>query len=112
MRACELLGIAPPFEALSPIKRAGSPGPLEGEKPLREPTQLIAPVIDGRDPTYFEWQGAGLYRPGQHRGSMFGGAQAFHVLYYGFDLENLYLRLDPAESPARSAEVSDRLRVA
>src|SRR5512138_422790 len=59
-----------------------------------------------------EWQGAGLYRPGQHRGSMYGGAQSFHVLRYGFDLEYLYLRLDPAESPARSAEVATTLKVA
>ncbi len=109
--ACELAGIVPPFEALTPIKRAGAPGPLEGAKPLREPTMLLHPTIDGRDPTFYEWQGSGLYRPGQHRGSMFGGAQAFHVLYYGFDLENLYLRLDPAESPQRSAEVAGLLRL-
>jgi len=42
---------------------------------------------------------------------MYGGAQAFNVLRYGFDLEALYLRLDPAESPARSAEVASHLKV-
>jgi hypothetical protein len=42
---------------------------------------------------------------------MYGGAQAFHVLHYGFDLSALYLRLDPAESPARSAEVASAVRV-
>jgi hypothetical protein len=42
---------------------------------------------------------------------MYGGAQAFHVLHYGFDLGALYLRLDPAESAARSAEVASRVRV-
>ena len=42
---------------------------------------------------------------------MYGGAQAFHALHYGFDLEALYLRLDPAESPARSAEVATHVRV-
>ena len=85
---------------------------VEGEtKPLREPTFLITPTIDGRETTYFEWQGSGLYRPGQHRGSMYGGAQAFQVLHFAFDLKSLYLRLDPAESPARSAEVATRVRV-
>jgi hypothetical protein len=42
---------------------------------------------------------------------MYGGAQAFSVLHYGFDLSALYLRLDPAESPARTAEVATRVRV-
>ncbi|HSM93558.1 MAG TPA: glycoside hydrolase family 57 protein [Anaeromyxobacteraceae bacterium] len=104
-RAALLVGAAPPPEALEPIKRTGAP--VEGDsKPLREPTVLLAPRIDGRETTYFEWQGAGLYRPGQHRGSMYGGAQAFRVLHFGFDLQSLYVRLDPAESPERSAEAA------
>jgi hypothetical protein len=43
---------------------------------------------------------------------MYGGAQAFRVLHYAFDLAALYLRLDPAGSPARAAEVATRVRVA
>jgi hypothetical protein len=42
---------------------------------------------------------------------MYGGAQAFRALHFGFDLEGLYLRLDPAESAVRSAEVATALRV-
>jgi hypothetical protein len=80
-------------------------------KPQREPTLLLSPTVDGRETDYFEWQGAGLYRPGQHRGSMYGGAQAFHVLRYGFDVDRLHLRLDPVESPARAAEVATHVRV-
>jgi alpha-amylase/alpha-mannosidase (GH57 family) len=113
IRAALLVGAHPPAEALAPIKQAGGPREAGLEaKPLREPTLLITPTLDGRETTYFEWQGSGLYRPGQHRGSMYGGAQSFHVLRYGFDLEALYLRLDPAESPARSAEVATHVRVA
>ncbi len=112
IRAALLAGANPPSEALEPIKRAGGDSAVGLEaKPLREPTFLLTPTLDGRETTFFEWQGSGLYRPGQHRGSMYGGAQAFHVLHYGFDLEALYLRLDPAESPARAAEVASRLRV-
>jgi len=112
IRAALLAGGAPPSEALEPIKRAG-PGAAaaDGAKPLREPTLLVTPRIDGRETTFFEWQGAGVYRPGQHRGSMFGGAQGFHVLHYGFDLDALYLRLDPAESAVRAAEVATHVRV-
>ncbi|HYQ82046.1 MAG TPA: glycoside hydrolase family 57 protein [Anaeromyxobacteraceae bacterium] len=110
LKACQLLKVVPPFEALQPIKRAGAAVGLE-QKPLREPTELIHPVVDGGDPTFFEWKGAGRYRPGQHRGTMFGGAQAFGELHYGFDLESLYLRLDPAESAERAAEAADHVRV-
>jgi hypothetical protein len=113
IRAALLVGATPPPEALEPIKQAGDAALAGVEaKPLREPTFLLTPAIDGRETTYFEWQGSGLYRPGQHRGSMYGGAQAFHALHYGFDLEALYLRLDPAESPARAAEVATAVRVA
>jgi alpha-amylase/alpha-mannosidase (GH57 family) len=112
IRAALLAGANPPPEALEPIKRAGgTPATGIEAKPLREPTFLLTPTLDGRETTFFEWQGSGLYRPGQHRGSMYGGAQAFHVLQYGFDLGALYLRLDPAESPARAAEVATRVRV-
>ncbi len=112
IRAALLAGANPPPEALEPIKRAGGAAATGLEaKPLREPTVLLAPTLDGRETTYFEWQGSGLYRPGQHRGSMYGGAQAFHVLHYGFDLSALFLRLDPAESPARAAEVATRVRM-
>jgi alpha-amylase/alpha-mannosidase (GH57 family) len=112
IRASLLLGANPPAEALTPIKRMdGRQAPSLEAKPLREPSLLLTPKLDGRETTYFEWQGSGLYQPGQHRGSMYGGAQAFNVLRYGFDLEALYLRLDPAESPIRAAEVASHLKV-
>jgi alpha-amylase/alpha-mannosidase (GH57 family) len=108
--AAMLVGASPPPEALEPIKRTGAP--VDGDaKPVREPTELLAPTVDGRETDFFEWQGAGLYRPGQHRGSMYGGAQAFRLLHFGYDLSSLFLRLDPAESPARSAEVATELRI-
>jgi alpha-amylase/alpha-mannosidase (GH57 family) len=112
IRAALLAGATPPAEALEPIKPTGEAGPGGTDaKPEREPSALITPTLDGRETTYFEWQGSGLYRPGQHRGSMYGGAQAFRRLHYGFDLEALYLRLDPAESPAHAAEVATRVRI-
>jgi alpha-amylase/alpha-mannosidase (GH57 family) len=112
VRAALLAGGLPPPEALEPIKRAGPLAALGAEaKPVREPTLLLSPMIDGRETTFFEWQGAGVYRPGQHRGSMYGGAQVFGLLHYGFDLGALHLRLDPAESAARAAELSSRVRV-
>lgn len=107
LRACELLDLAPPQEALQPIKPTGR-GALEA-KALREPTALVRPVIDGRDPDFFEWQGAGVHRPGRGRGAMFGGTPTFSALFWGFDGVNLYLRLDPDPDPA--AAHPDRFRV-
>ncbi len=111
VQAALLVGAAPPAEALEPIKRAVAAAPSSDEKPLRQPTLLFSPTLDGRETTFFEWQGSGLYRPGQSRGSMFGGAQAFALLRFGFDLTALHLRLDPAESADRAAEVGNLLRV-
>ena len=107
LRACELLDLAPPAEALQPIKPTGR-GALEA-KALREPTSLVHPVIDGQDPDFFEWQGAGLHRPGRGRGAMFGGAPPFAGLYWGFDETHLFLRLDPDPDPG--APQADRIRV-
>jgi hypothetical protein len=42
---------------------------------------------------------------------MFGAAQAWGALHYGFDLTALYLRLDPSESPQRTCEACSTLRV-
>lgn len=111
VQAALLAGAAPPAEALEPIKQAAAAPTAAEARPLREPTLLLTPVVDGRETDFFEWQGSGLYRPGQPRGSMYGGAQAFASLRFAFDLEALHLRLDPAESPGRSAEVGNHLRV-
>jgi alpha-amylase/alpha-mannosidase (GH57 family) len=110
VRACQLIGAPPPAEALGPIKRVGLPAGADAG-PVREPTLLLTPSIDGRETSYFEWQGAGLYRPAQVRGAMFGAAQAFRALHYGFDLQALYLRLDPAESPQRTCEACTAVRL-
>jgi len=107
LRACELLDLAPPAEALQPIKPTGR-GALEA-KAMREPTALVRPIIDGQDPDFFEWQGAGLHRPGRGRGAMFGGVPLFEELYWGFDERHLFLRLDPHHEPGLPR--IDRIRV-
>jgi len=111
VQAARLAGAEPPAEALEPIKRVEAAAPSAEARPLRDPTLLFTPRLDGRETDFFEWQGSGLYRPGQPRGSMYGGAQAFGLLRFGFDLEALHLRLDPAESSTRAAEVGNHLRV-
>ena len=101
----------PPPEALAPIKQIEAVSLAAEARPLREPTLLLTPVLDGRETTFFEWQGSGLYRPGQARGSMYGGSSVFQALRFGFDLQALHLCLEPAESALRSVEVGNHLRV-
>jgi alpha-amylase/alpha-mannosidase (GH57 family) len=111
VQAALLVGAPPPPEALAPIKQIEQPALSAEARPLREPTLLLTPVLDGKETTFFEWQGAGLYRPGQARGSMYGGSAVFQALRYGFDLSALHVCLEPAESALRSVEVGNHLRV-
>ncbi len=59
------------------------------------PRNLIRPQIDGRTDFFYEWSGAGVYRPGGGRGSMFDGSRYVREINIGFDLENLYVRVEP-----------------
>jgi hypothetical protein len=67
---------------------------------LLEPARrLIEPSIDGEARGYFEWTGAGTYRPGRALGgSMHQGAAGFTALWFGVGKNALYLRLDPQAS--------------
>jgi alpha-amylase/alpha-mannosidase (GH57 family) len=83
------IGASPPAALSRPIE--------DGEvvAPLRPVTALITPRLDGRRTSFFEWNGAGLYRAQSGGSSLVGG------LYWGFDDGRLYLRFDPAESSPR-----------
>ena len=95
-------------------ERAGLPVPAWLDVPVarlvaraspdREPLGFIQPTIDGRRTGYYEWHGAGHF----HMGA--GGTTMHHVagrvtdLFYGFDRESLYVRLDfPAAAPPGEA---------
>ena len=83
-----LLNIAPP-EALSrPILRVALAAFHQA------PTGLIRPRIEGEVSSYFEWLGAGVYRPDQRQGAMHGREFVAKELYYGSDGENLFVRVD------------------
>ncbi len=64
-------------------------------KPTVEPVGLISPVIDGRVTHFYEWREAGYFAAQYSRGSMFRGEGFISGIYYGFDLERFYLRIDP-----------------
>jgi alpha-amylase/alpha-mannosidase (GH57 family) len=62
-------------------------------KEIQEPKALIHPIIDGRNSGYFEWLAAGLFEPSS--GSMHRSQFVIKRLLYGFDLDHLYIRIDP-----------------
>jgi alpha-amylase/alpha-mannosidase (GH57 family) len=64
-------------------------------KPAVEPIGLISPVLDGRITHFYEWREAGYFAAARGRGSMHQAEGFVRGLYYGFNLENLYFRIDP-----------------
>ncbi|MBI5968885.1 MAG: glycoside hydrolase [Deltaproteobacteria bacterium] len=64
-------------------------------KPAVEPLGLISPVLDGRVTHFYEWREAGYFPAKYFPGSMYRGEGFVSAIYYGFDLDRLYFRLDP-----------------
>lgn len=66
--------------------------------PTVELTSFLSPTIDGLVTNYFEWLPAGFYDVRQGGGAMHRGASIVTHIYYGFDLANMFLRIDPSQS--------------
>jgi alpha-amylase/alpha-mannosidase (GH57 family) len=96
----------PPSELARPISQG------HGQRMHSLPTGLLKVKVDGRR-TYFEWINAGRYVCQGARGTMSMAYEGLvSDLYFGFDPERLFLRLDARGGPfrERAAEI-DRLRV-
>lgn len=103
-QAYRALGQVPPDELSRPILRMVV-------KAFHEPPAgFIQPCIDGEVSSYFEWLGAGIYRPDQRQGSMHGQQFLIHDLRYGSDGTQLFLRLD-LQSTAPGAHAGLEIRV-
>jgi alpha-amylase/alpha-mannosidase (GH57 family) len=90
----ELSGLAAPVVLDVPIAQpAWTPGDRE------PPVGFIHPALDGRSTHFYEWQPAGHLRISGGRGAAHARARLATHLYYGFDLERLYLRVDFAVAP-------------
>ncbi len=74
--------------------------------PTVDLTAFIAPTIDGQVTNYFEWLPAGFYDVSQGGGAMHRGASIITHIYYGFDLKNMFIRLDPSGN-LREEKVAD-----
>ncbi len=83
------IGEPPPTALAQPIKRAP-------ERARREPPSAFLDVqVDGRETSYFEWLGAGLFAPDRQSGAMHGRQYVLGSFYYGFGDSHLWLRVDP-----------------
>jgi alpha-amylase/alpha-mannosidase (GH57 family) len=83
------LGQVAPEELAKPIKR-------QPEHALQmAPTGFLKTIVDGRDTSYFEWLGAGLYSPERRGGAMHGRIFHLRELHYGFEEDRFSVRVDP-----------------
>ena len=90
MNVYKLLGEPIPDELHITIK-----GKFIKKEHLYAPKNLINPVIDGRVTNYFEWLQGGYYNVGHSGGTMHQVDSIISRFYYGFDLNNFFLRIDP-----------------
>lgn len=60
----------------------------------REPRGFLTPTLDGEVTSYFEWLASGMAEIGGTGGAMHRSESMMARLYFGFDTESLYLRID------------------
>jgi len=67
---------------------------------IQEPINFITPTVDGKVTHFYEWEGAGVLDCVKLSGVIRRAVSVVKNIYFGHDLENLYLRIDtvlPAE---------------
>ncbi len=82
------LGADAPDELAEPIKRQPE------RAVVAPPSTYLSVRVDGRETSYFEWLGAGLYSADRRSTAMHGRSYFLHELRYGFDEQFLYVRVD------------------
>jgi alpha-amylase/alpha-mannosidase (GH57 family) len=70
--------------------------------PQKEPSGFIRPVIDGQVTHFYEWKKAGVYLARPESSSMYRHMGFIHKIFYGFDEQNLYFRLEVGTLPGNS----------
>lgn len=93
------LGLTPPEALAIPILH----GQQEGEL-MEVPQNSLQVTLDGEITSFFEWLGAGRYRPDQRSGAMHGGTRTCRELFYGVSSNALCIRLDGAMEGAVEVE--------
>jgi hypothetical protein len=105
IRVYELLGLEVPPRLYAPILGAGGTKPQAISAP---PGGLLEPRIDGKVTDYYEWRLAGYCDLTRGAGSMRQASSVARALYYGYDPNNIYVRIDTVTKPTsqRFSEVT------
>jgi len=82
------LGQVAPEELAKPIKR------MPERAYQLPPSTRLKVKVDGRDTSYFEWLGAGVFSPERRGGAMHGRTYHLRELRYGFEEERFVVRVD------------------
>jgi len=90
MNIYHLLKLDVPPELFEPIKKESPAGFV------RDPADLISPVINGLVTDYFEWLAAGLYDLTRQSSAMHAAESFLQSFFYGFNRKALYFRIDGA----------------
>jgi alpha-amylase/alpha-mannosidase (GH57 family) len=103
------LGAEAPDILAEPIKRQPEQGLT------LPPTAFLKVKVDGRESSYFEWLGSGLYSADHRSSAMHGKLLLLHELHYGFNEKQFFLRVDVFEGTLgelRDAEFRITIRAA
>ena len=90
-----LAGLAPPDLLNQPVCEARR---SHTRDQVTQPLAMLRPMLDGAVTDFFEWRGAGTINPNPPLGAMWKAEGLFTGICFGFDLDYLYLRLDPDTS--------------
>jgi alpha-amylase/alpha-mannosidase (GH57 family) len=94
-------GMTPPEILNQPLVEARIP---QGLDLVQQPLAFITPTLDGMASNFFEWRGAGTINPTPPLGAMWKSEGLFTAMFFGFDREHLYLRLDLDDASAPRQE--------
>jgi alpha-amylase/alpha-mannosidase (GH57 family) len=100
-----LLGAIPPAILHRPVSR------MERKTIHTAPRGFLTVKVDGRR-TFFEWINAGHYVCGSERGTMTLVTEGvLREIFFGFDLEHLYVRIDTRRAAREDLRSVDELRI-
>jgi len=83
--------------------------PVKFDHPVRltqPPVGFISPIIDGRESSFYEWQEAGCFDVMKVTTARYTEDPYFSKIFFGFDRDHLYLRLDPHKPDQVVEEIS------
>ena len=104
-----IAGLTPPDLLSQPICR---PRGMPEIDPVPAPLALLTPSIDGVVTDFFEWRGAGRITTQPPLGAMWKAEGVLADIQFGWNLDHLYLRLDPdKQSQVRQVELTVELQL-